>query len=97
MNKYRSKRVKWDGMTFDSKRELKRWHELCILQKAGQIFDLKRQVKMPLRGAHYIADFTYTDMYTGREVIEDAKGYETPEFKLKRAILAAQGVEVVTV
>ena len=49
------------------------------------------------RVAHYVADFIYIDNRTGLEVIEDAKGYPTPEYKLKRAILAAQGVQIVEV
>jgi len=30
-------------------------------------------------------------------VIEDAKGYPTPEYKLKRAILAAQNIKIIEV
>ena len=37
-----------DGITFDSKKEYKRWRELCLLQKAGEITDLERQVKFEL-------------------------------------------------
>ena len=48
MSKYRSKKVTVDGMTFDSKREYARWCELCLLQKAGKITDLERQVKFEL-------------------------------------------------
>lgn len=47
------------------------------------------------RAAFYKADFVYFDHKLGVEVIEDSKGFETQEFKLKRAILAAQGKEVV--
>ena len=35
-------------MTFDSKKEYNRWCELCLLQKAGKISGLKRQVKYEL-------------------------------------------------
>lgn len=106
--KYRNTRVKVDGITFDSKREAARYGQLLILQGAGQISDLERQVKIPLQGRdgpiltptgrqmHYVADFRYVDnKQNGQVVIEDAKGFETPEFKLKRAILAAQGVKIV--
>lgn len=48
MSKYRSKKITVDGMTFDSKKEYKRWCELCLLQKAGKITDLERQVKFEL-------------------------------------------------
>lgn len=48
MSKYRSKKVTVDGMTFDSHKEYKRWCELCLLQKAGKITKLERQVKFEL-------------------------------------------------
>lgn len=47
-NKYYSKKISADGMIFDSKKEFKRWNELRILEKSGQIRDLKRQVKYVL-------------------------------------------------
>ena len=106
-SKYGNKRVTVDGIKFDSKREAGRWVVLCRRLSAGEIIDLKRQVKIPLLGrddgvktptgrqAHYIADFTYTDLtLNGVHVIEDAKGFPTKEYLLKRAILSAQGVEI---
>lgn len=47
-NKYNNKKVFLDGIKFDSKREAERWQELKILEKAGEITDLKRQVKFEL-------------------------------------------------
>ena len=47
-NKYGSKKVEVDGITFDSKREAKRYQELLLLEKAGAIQDLQRQVKFVL-------------------------------------------------
>lgn len=38
----------FDGLTFDSKRECLRWQELKLLEKAGKICDLRRQVKFEL-------------------------------------------------
>ena len=46
--KYRNKKIEADGMTFDSKKEYKRWCELNMLLKAGEITELERQVKIPL-------------------------------------------------
>ena len=43
MNKYRSKKITRDGMTFDSLKEYRRFCELCLLERAGQIADLHRQ------------------------------------------------------
>jgi hypothetical protein len=48
MSKYRSRKVTVDGETFDSKREYKRWCELKLAERAGEISELKRQVKFVL-------------------------------------------------
>lgn len=106
-NKYNAQRVEYDGFTFDSKAEADRWRQLKLLQSAGEICGLKRQVSIPLFGRDgpimtdsgknqrtYKADFVYVDNALGVTVIEDKKGVETPEFKLKKAILAAQGMEI---
>lgn len=99
-----------DGITHDSKREAARWTELLQLQAAGEITDLERQVPIDLLGRNapimtdsgkrvraYVADFRYFDIRLGAWVIEDAKGHATDIYKLKRAILAAQGVPIVEV
>lgn len=48
MSKYHSKKITRDGITFDSRREYNRYCELLLLEKAGEIKDLKRQVKFVL-------------------------------------------------
>lgn len=45
MPKYRNKKVTYDGMTFDSIKEWKRYCELRLLEQAGAITGLRRQVK----------------------------------------------------
>lgn len=52
-NKYKSHKITVDGETFDSKKEYKRFCELSLLQKAGKITDLQRQVKYELIPAQY--------------------------------------------
>ena len=47
-SKYRSKKVKVDGMVFASKKEADRYKELKLLEKAGEISDLRTQVKYVL-------------------------------------------------
>lgn len=42
-NKYNAKKVSVDGIEFDSKKEAKRYQELLLLQKAGEIYMLERQ------------------------------------------------------
>lgn len=46
--KYRSEKVEILGIRFDSKREARRWFELTTLEKAGEIKNLRRQVKFEL-------------------------------------------------
>lgn len=48
MSKYHSKKITWDGETFDSIKEYNRWKELKLLERAGEITGLKRQVKIKL-------------------------------------------------
>lgn len=84
-NKYKAKKTAYSGETFDSSKEADRFAELLLMQAAGKIFDLQRQVKFELIPpqerpdgkrefpVHYIADFTYTDA-KGYHV-EDVKGY----------------------
>jgi predicted glycosyltransferase len=49
MNKCRNRKVKTsDGIVHDSIKELRRWKELQLLERAGLIKGLKRQVKFVL-------------------------------------------------
>lgn len=102
--KYKSEPTIIDGIRFDSKKEARGWAQLQLLQRAGEISGLERQVKIALIGrngpiltpkgrqAHYVADFAYIEK--GSRIFEDSKGFRTPEYLLKRAILAAQGIEI---
>ena len=45
MNKYHNKKVIMDGIEFDSRKEANRWFELRMLERAGEIQALQRQVK----------------------------------------------------
>ena len=48
MSKYKSKKCNYDGITFDSGREMKRYIELKQLERAGDISNLQLQVKFEL-------------------------------------------------
>lgn len=93
MNKYNARKVKTeDGQIFDSKREYEYYLEYLKLEKLGEIFNLRRQVKFNLipktdkyREMNYIADFVYTDK-DGYDHIIDVKGMILPEFKMKQKI-----------
>lgn len=97
-----------DGFILDSKREARRWGELQLLERAGQITHLQRQIKFVLipagrypsgksmRETAYIADFTYWE--GGARVCEDAKGFKTPEYRIKRKLMfTVHGIEVIEV
>ena len=107
--KYNAKRQTIDGITFDSKKEARRYQELMLLERAGEICDLRRQVVVKLEGRDgplltrtgrkmkITVDFAYTDIKTGLTVYEDAKGMPTRDYEVRRAVAAAQGVDVVEV
>lgn len=48
MSKYRARKVEYNGMIFDSKKELRRYNELKVLERVGAISHLQRQVKYVL-------------------------------------------------
>lgn len=53
VSKYHSRKITRDGEVFDSVKEYRRWCELKLLERAGQIKDLKRQVKFVLIPSQY--------------------------------------------
>ena len=90
----------WVGdLRFDSRMEARRWKALLLLQKAGKISNLRRQVpyvlhydKTPL-GTYY-ADFVYKNE-NGDEVVEDSKGVRTAMYKWKKKHLKAEyGIDI---
>ena len=52
-SKYHSKKITRDGITYDSIKEYRRHTELLLLERAGAIQELKRQVKFELLPAQY--------------------------------------------
>lgn len=52
-SKYGSRKVTVDGITFDSKKEAVRYRQLKLLERAGEISDLRLQVKYVLIPAQY--------------------------------------------
>jgi hypothetical protein len=69
-NKYKNTKIEIDNIKFDSIKEAKRYIELKLMEKAGEIKDFKMQVPYILqdsfklgnktyRDIKYIADFTY--------------------------------------
>ena len=92
MNKYKNKKITINRYVFDSIAEGKRYKELVLLEKTGQISELELQPKFLLqdsfkkngktyRKIEYIADFKYKE--NGQTIIEDVKGIQTDVFKIK--------------
>lgn len=100
--KYRNIKTELDGIKFDSKKEAQRWCELKILERAGEISNLQRQVPYILidkskygQQIKYIADFTYLEK--GNLVVEDVKSpaSKTPLYELKKRLIAERyGIQI---
>jgi hypothetical protein len=97
--KHNNQIVEINGRKFRSKAEGARYMELLLLEKSGQIHDLRLQVPFDLvpavvingkkkKAMRYYADFVYT-LPDGGRVIEDVKGYETDIYKMKRHMMKA--------
>ena len=95
MNKYRNKKVIVEDYVFDSIQESKRYKELKLLLRAGQISNLELQPHFLLqdsfmkngktyRKIEYIADFVYYDNKLKKTIVEDTKGIKTDVFKIKQ-------------
>ena len=92
MSKYGAVKTIIDGIQFDSKREAQRYAELKLLERAGAIQNLQRQVEFELipkqdgeKPVKYKADFVYTE--NGQTVVEDAKGMKTKDYIIKRKLM----------
>lgn len=94
--KYRNQIVEVDGIRFASRLEARRYQQLRMLERAGEIRDLIPQPKYVLQDRTtdpntgesiprqmYYGDFQYWDVRLGRLVCEDTKGIETQTFRLK--------------
>ncbi len=120
-SKYGSRKQTVSGITFDSRKEARRFQELRLLEQAGQISDLRLQVKYQLippqrapsfevyksgpnkgrrkpgklleKECSYIADFVYVQ--DGETVVEDAKGYRTDVYIIKRKLMLKRyGIQI---
>ena len=94
-NKYRNKKTEVDGIKFASMAEAKRYRELRLLERAGEIRTLIMQPSFVIQDAftsnqglrisaiRYVADFEYFDNKTGETIVEDVKGVKTDVFLIK--------------
>lgn len=88
---------------FDSKKEYNRWCELKLLERAGVITNLKRQIPFVLvekseygRELKYVSDFCYWEQ--GKYIVEDVKSTatKTPLYRFKKRLLAEKYGIVIT-
>jgi hypothetical protein len=95
-HKYNATRTEVDGIKFMSAKEAKVYQKLKLCEKAGSIKNLRLQVRYDLiRPTKYIADFVYIDN-NGNEIVADAKGCKTPEYKRKKKYMELQhGIKIV--
>jgi len=107
-SKYRSRKATVDGITFDSRKEARKYEELKLLKRAGEIVDFELQPEFELqpgfrdrdgnwvRPIKYRADFLVR-YHNGRVVVIDTKGYRTKEYAIKRKMLLYRypGIEFV--
>ena len=96
-----------DNVYFHSGDELTRWHELQLLEKAGEIFHLERQIRYDLhattpdgervRVAGYKPDFRYVEL-SGELIIEDFKSPASAKdeaYRLRKRMFEAEyGLQV---
>lgn len=96
-SKYRNRKVTRNGITYDSVKEFSRHQDLLLLERAGAIQGLQRQVRFELipsqrydgkvveRPVFYVADFVYQE--DGKTIVEDTKGFKTKDYVLKRKMM----------
>ena len=91
MSKHGNTPTAYLGEKFDSKAEKDRYLELLMLQKSGQLKNLRRQVVYELlpaaygeQAVTYKADFVYET--GGKTIVEDYKGFQTAAYKIKRKL-----------
>ncbi|MBR6689723.1 MAG: DUF1064 domain-containing protein [Bacilli bacterium] len=105
-NKYKNKKVVYDGIKFDSNCEMAYYIKLKMLEEKGIIKDLELQKSFELQPSFklngktyqkitYKADFSYVSVEDNKIHIVDTKGFRTDVYKLKRKMFAYKyGIEI---
>lgn len=97
-NKYGNQSCEVDGIRFSSQLEARYYQRLKLLQRIGEVTDIKLQEPYILQPAYelpdgtkvreikYVADFVVS-FSDGRKQVVDTKGMRTPIYKLKKKML----------
>lgn len=75
MTKYHNRKVVAGGLKHDSRKEARRWYELTLLERAGVISELRRQVKFVLIPAQVEAVERYSPT-TGKRLKDGTRTIE---------------------
>ncbi|NNP69886.1 DUF1064 domain-containing protein [Acinetobacter sp. Ac_5812] len=111
-NKFNAQKVEFDGMTFDSKKEYKRYIELKAIQQRGEITRLEHHTKFELApktklegekrakpAVRYFADFTY--YLAHKYMVEDVKSAATRKlasYRTKKHLMkTVHGIDITEV
>lgn len=95
--KFRNEPQVVDGLKFASKKEARRWGELKLLERAGEIRLLTHQPKFIFTHndkliCSYVGDFSYINTSDGERIVEDVKSPITrkhPVYRIKNKMMAA--------
>ena len=105
-SKYKNKKCIYNGIKFDSKKEMAYYIKLKMLEEKGKIKKLELQKTYELqpyfkvngktyRKITYKADFSYITTEDDKSHIVDTKGFRTEVYKLKRKMFAYKyGIEI---
>lgn len=87
-NRYNNVPTEKNGQSFASKAEAALFEYLCLLEKAGEITDIRSQQHVYLTDARilYIADFSAIKVSTGDRIWMEQKGFETAVWRIKRRL-----------
>ena len=108
-SKYNNRKVELDGFAFDSQKEARRYTELKLLVRVGEISELELQKSFVLAESvkfnneprakpdiRYVADFAY--MENGVMIVEDVKSKATkslPVYRMKKHLMmSVHGIEI---
>ena len=91
-SKFKAVPTEVDGIRFASKKEAKRYQELKLLERAGEISRLELQPRYDItingvKVCTYVADFRYFGK--AKQIVEDCKGFKTPLYRLKSKLVRA--------
>lgn len=98
-SKYKAEKCTYQGLQFDSIKEMRDYKTLELQRAAGAIRGVARQVSITLPGSTRRVRIDFM-VIQNDGVIRwlDSKGYQTPEFQLKQKLVRdAYGLEIETI